>query len=156
MKQLRKLAFVAAIALLAQVSQGQSAVYGTGPTNTIAVWTDGTTIGNSFLSQSGSNVSVKGNLTLTSSINNALTSGEKRHRRCRRRRSREIDNYARGTDGSEEDVLTTQGSGDILQDGRRSQGHLRALRELCRLHALYPRRVICKPTTRSTVPNSLS
>ena len=49
-----------------QVSWGQSAVHGTGTTNTIAVWTNGTTIGNSSLSQSGGNVNVNGSVTATS------------------------------------------------------------------------------------------
>lgn len=66
MKQLRKFALVAAIALLVQVSWGQSAVHGTGTTNTIAVWTNGTTIGNSSLSQLGGNVKVNGRVTATS------------------------------------------------------------------------------------------
>ena len=74
MKELQRLtiALVAMILGWAVAAQAQ-AVHGTGTTNTIPVWTSSSTIGNSLMTQSGGNVNVSANLTLTGSINNSLT-----------------------------------------------------------------------------------
>lgn len=83
MKELRRLTIALAMTLGWAVAAQAQAVHGTGTTNTIPVWTSGSTIGSSLMTQSGGNVDVSGglnalslgggNLTLTGSINDSLT-----------------------------------------------------------------------------------
>src|SRR5215469_67147 len=74
MKEFRRvtIALVGMILSWAVVTQAQ-AVRGIGTPNTIPVWTSGSMIGNSSITQSGGSVNVGGNLTLTGSINDSLT-----------------------------------------------------------------------------------
>jgi hypothetical protein len=58
MKEHRRpaIALVAMIGCVAARAQGNSAVHGSGTPNSIPVWTDSSTIGNSIVSQSGANI----------------------------------------------------------------------------------------------------
>jgi len=58
---------------LAVAAEAQPAVRGKGTPNSIPVWTSSSTIGDSVMQQSGTNVNVSGDLTLTGSINGSLT-----------------------------------------------------------------------------------
>ena len=70
------LLLVAAMAFAALPPAAQSqAIHGSGTTNVVPLWTSSTTIGNSALSQSGSNLATSGSITATSFAGNgaALT-----------------------------------------------------------------------------------
>lgn len=66
---------VAMILGWAVAAQAQPAVHGTGTTNTIPVWTNSTTLGNSLMTQSGANVNVSGGVSASGAVSAPSFSG---------------------------------------------------------------------------------
>lgn len=66
---------VAMILVWAVAAPAQSAVHGTGTTNTIPVWTNSTTLGNSLMTQSGGNVNVSGGVSASGAVSAPSFSG---------------------------------------------------------------------------------